>query len=205
MVEKRGAAPTGAADSPKLPREVPAAELRLPAGLDLARWPEVAWAAGGASTWDDYAVGDRIDHVDGMTLDEADHTTATRLYQNTARVHFNAHQMAGSRFGRRLVYGGHVISVAYALAFNGLENGVAMLAWNGGAHVSPSFAGDTIYAWSEVLDKAPLAGRTDAGALRLRLSAAKNVDGPLGPRNEKGEADPRLVLELDYWLAVVRR
>src|SRR5262249_13426404 len=141
---------------------------------------------------------DRIEHGDGMTLDEADHTAATRLYQNPARVHFDAHRMASSRFGRRLVYGGHVISVAYALAHNGLENGVAMLAWNGGAHVNPSCAGDTIVAASEVLDKAPLGEH--AGALRLRLSAAKNVDGPFPARD-----DPRLVLELDYWLAMVRR
>jgi 2-methylfumaryl-CoA hydratase len=208
LVEKRGTAPTGAADAPTLPKAVPKDELRLPTGMDLARWPEVAWAAGGTRTWEDYEVGARIDHGDGMTLDEADHTAATRLYQNTARVHFNAHQMASSRFGKRLVYGGHVISVAYALAHAGLENGCAMLAWNGGAHVNPSFAGDTIYAWTDVLDKAPLAGRTDAGALRLRLSAVKNVDPlreELTARGPKGEADPRLVLELDYWLAVARR
>ena len=211
MVEKRDpTVSTGAADAPVLPKSVPAAELRLPAGLDLARYDDVAWASGGKARWGDYDTGERIHHVDGMTIDEADHTAATRLYQNTARVHFNAHAMAASRFGRRLVYGGHVISVAYGLAFNGLENGVAMLAWNGGAHVNPSFAGDTIYAFSDVLEKAPLPGRDDAGALRLRLSAVKNVD----PAREvfasrvvtdKGEeADPRLVLELDYWLAVAR-
>jgi 2-methylfumaryl-CoA hydratase len=113
--------------------------------------------------------------------------------------------MAGSRFGKRLVYGGHVISVAYALAFNGLENAPCMLAWNGGSHTNPSFAGDTLYAWTEVLDKAPLTD--DAGALRVRLSAAKNVDPsrePFAPRTGN-EADPRLVLELDLWLAVARR
>jgi 2-methylfumaryl-CoA hydratase len=208
MVEKRDpATPTGAADTPALPREVPGAELRLPAGLDLSRWREVAWAAGGRAAWEDYEVGERIDHVDGMTLDEADHTAATRLYQNTARVHFNLHQMAASRFGKRLVYGGHVISVAWALAMNGLEDAACMLAWNGGSHVNPSFAGDTLYAWTEVLDKAPLAGRDDAGALRVRLSAAKNVDPAREPfpARSGAEADPRLVLELDLWLAVARR
>jgi len=206
MVEKRDPSrATGAADAPTLPREVPASELRLPEGLELARWSEVAWAAGGRAAWEDFEIGERIDHVDGMTLDDADHTAATRLYQNTARVHFNLHQMAGSRFGKRLVYGGHVISVAYALAFNGLENAPCMLAWNGGSHTNPSFAGDTLYAWTEVLDKAPLTH--DAGALRVRLSAAKNVDPsrePFAPRTGN-EADPRLVLELDLWLAVARR
>jgi 2-methylfumaryl-CoA hydratase len=169
--------------------------------IDRARYHEHAWA-NGAHFWDDYQVGERIDHVDGMTIDETDHTMATRLYQNPARVHFNQHVMAGSRFGKRLMYGGHVISVAYALAWNGLENALFMLAWNGGAHLNPTFAGDTIYAWSEILDKQPLPGRDDLGALRIKLHAVKNVDPT---REALVEKDARKVLELDYWAGVVRR
>jgi 2-methylfumaryl-CoA hydratase len=215
MVEKREPdRPLGPqSPPPKLPEAVPASDLVAPATLHGRRAVhEFSWASGARAAWDDYAVGERIDHVDGMTIDEADHTLATRLYQNTARVHFNLHQMAGSRFGRRLVYGGHVISIAYALAQNGLESSLGILALNGGAHTNPSFAGDTIYAWSEILDKQPLSGRDDLGALRVRLCAAKNHDPGKEPfsrrsKNEKGEdvADPRLVLELDVWLALARR
>ena len=57
-----------------------------------------------------------------MTVEEAEHMMATRLYHNTARVHFNAHSEKQGRFGRRIVYGGHVISIARALSFNGLAN-----------------------------------------------------------------------------------
>lgn len=213
MVEKRDPSrPTGANDAPKLPASVPAEELRAPAELDARRFGEVAWATGGALCWEDLEPGRRVDHVDGMTVDEADHTLATRLYQNTARVHFNLHQMQGSRFGKRLVYGGHVISIAYALASNGLENALGVLALNGGTHANPTFAGDTIYAWSEVIERAPLAGREDVGATRVRLCAAKNHDPSREPferraKNDKGEevTDPRLVLELDLWLLVARR
>ena len=60
------------------------------------------------------------------------------------------------------------------LSFNGLANAFHLAAINGGRHVAPSFAGDTIYAWSEVTDKAELPGRTDMGALRLRLFAVKD-------------------------------
>ena len=84
-----------------------------------------ARATGGTRLWDDYAAGERIDHPAGMTLDESDHTFATRLYQNNARLHFDAHMMAGSPFKQRLVYGGHVISTARALTFNGLAHQVA--------------------------------------------------------------------------------
>jgi 2-methylfumaryl-CoA hydratase len=213
MVEKRDPSkPTGANDAPSLPREVPASELRVPEELSGSRLGEIAWATGGRAWFDDYAVGERIDHIDGMTIDETDHTSATRLYQNTAKVHFNQHAMAASRFGKRLMYGGHVISVAYALAYNGLENSLGLLAWNGGSHVNPTFAGDTVYAWTDVLDTQPVAGRDDLGALRVRLCAAKNIDPVKEPferrtKNDKGEETPHpnLVLELDAWLLVARK
>ena len=106
----------------------------------------------------DYAVGEKIDHVDGMTVEEAEHPTATRLYQNTARVHFNQFTEGKGRFGRRLIYGGHVISLARALSFNGLANAFHIAGINGGRHVAPLFAGDTVFAWSEVLAKVRAAG-----------------------------------------------
>ena len=75
---------------------------------------------------------------------------ATRLYQNTAKVHFDQFAANGGRFKCRLTYGGHIISLARALSFNGLANAFKVAAINGGTHVNPTFTGDTIYAWSEV-------------------------------------------------------
>jgi 2-methylfumaryl-CoA hydratase len=203
LVEKRDRSPgDGPAEVPELPESVAVSELAVPDELDLSGFGEVVWATGGGALWEDYEVGERIDHQGGMTIDEVDHTAATRLYQNTARVHFDQHKMQTSRFGRRLVYGGHVISVAHALAVNGLENVLFMVAWNRGDHANPTGAGDTIYAWSEVLERAELPGRTDLGALRLRLCAVKNAD----PASEDLAADdPRLVLDLDWWGLIPRR
>ena len=116
--------------------------------------------SGSRYRWGDYEVGEKIDHIDAMTIEEAEHQLATRLYQNTAKVHFNQLEQAQGRFGRRLIYGGHIISLARALSFNGLENAFHIAAINGGRHVSPAFAGDTVYAYSEVLDKARI-GRPD--------------------------------------------
>ena len=104
--------------------------------------------------------------------------TATRLYQNTARIHFDQFAAKQGRFGRRLIYGGHVISLARALSFNGLANAFHVAAINGGRHVAPLFAGGTVYAWSEVLAKSELPGRDDVGALRLRTVAT--CDQPCG-------------------------
>jgi 2-methylfumaryl-CoA hydratase len=205
MVNKRDpASPAPEAQVPDLPEAVAAADLAVPAGLDMAGYDRQA--AGDTRSWDDCQVGDRIDHVDGMTLEEAEHQMATRLYQNTAKVHFNQHQAHDTRFGRRIVYGGHVISVARALSFNGLANAFKIAAVNGGRHVAPLFAGDTLYAWSEVLDKAPIAGRDDVGALRLRLVGCKDqASGGFPDKNDDGKDHPSVVLDLDLWALMPRK
>jgi 2-methylfumaryl-CoA hydratase len=160
--------------------------------------------AGSRHRFGDYEIGEKIDHVDGVTVEEAEHMIATRLYQNTARIHFNQFVEAKGRFGRRLIYGGHVISLARALSFNGLANAFHIAAINGGRHVSPLFAGVTVFAWSEVLAKADIAGRDDVGALRLRTVAAKDhpcADFPLKSGNEDHAA---VLLDLDYWALMPR-
>ena len=129
---------------------------------------------------------------------------ATRLYHNTAKVHFNQFTEGQGRFGRRIIYGGHVISLARALSFNGLANAFHVTAINGGRHVAPLFAGGTVFAWSEVKERAEINGRSDIGALRLVTYATKDLpcaDFP-GP-TDKGFADG-VILELDYWVVLPR-
>ncbi len=205
MVRKRDAdAPNPEALVPELPPCVPVAELHCPftvgaAGYDTAR-------AGSEFLWDDYAVGERIDHIDGTTIEEAEHMLATRLYQNTAKVHFNQHVEREGRFGKRIVYGGHVISIARALSYNGLANGLGIAAIHGGKHVAPSFAGDTLYAWSEVLSKDPLPGRSDIAVLRVRTVATKDRAAHDFPGHDTAASpDPAVVLDLDYSLLMARR
>jgi 2-methylfumaryl-CoA hydratase len=160
--------------------------------------------AGSPHRFGDYTIGEKIDHVDGVTVEEAEHQIATRLYQNTARIHFNQFAAARDRFSRRLIYGGHVISLARALSFNGLGNAFHIAAINGGRHVAPLFAGATVFAWSEVLAKAELPGRTDVGALRLRLVAAKDHPCADFPLKAGAADDPAVLLDLDYWALLPR-
>ncbi|QGG96155.1 MaoC family dehydratase [Actinomarinicola tropica] len=204
MVNKRDhAAPAPETVVPELPESVPADGLSLPDHLDLSAYDTTL--AGSPFRWDDYEVGEKIDHVDGMTIEEAEHMLATRLYQNTAKVHFDQYAANSGRFQRRLIYGGHIISLARALSFNGLANACKVLAINAGSHANPTFAGDTIYAYSEVLDTIELPGRTDAGALRVRLVATK--DHPAGDfplKGDDGRYDPAVVLDLDLTVALPR-
>ena len=204
MVRKRDANAAVAESSvPKLANVV-AADSLAPPLADFAHFDPVA--SGSLHFWGDYAVGEKIDHVDGMTVEESDHMLATRLYQNTAKVHFNQFSEGKGRFGRRLIYGGHVISLARALSFNGLANAVSIAAINGGRHVNPLFAGDTVFAWSEVLDKSEIKGRSDCGALRLRLVATKNLPCAAFPdKGADGNYPENLILDFDYWAILPRK
>ena len=202
MVRKRDIdAKTGEAHVPKLMEVVSPGDLTAPVA-DFRKFD--CSLSGSAHLWDDYQLGEKIDHVDGVTVEEAEHMMATRLYQNTARVHFNQFGESKGRFGRRLVYGGHVISIARALSFSGLANAVSIAAINGGRHVNPLFAGDTVFAWSQVLDKAEV--RNDCGALRLRLVATKNLPCAEFPdKGDDGKYPKDLILDFDFWALMPRR
>ncbi len=160
--------------------------------------------AGSPHRFGDYEIGEKIDHIDGITVEEAEHMIATRLYQNTARIHFDLYSAKKGRFGNRLIYGGHVISLARALSFNGLANAFHIAAINGGRHVAPLFAGGTVFAWSEVLAKAELPGRGDVGALRLRTVATNDRPCADFPLKIGADYDPAVLLDLDYWALIPR-
>src|SRR5512133_3302944 len=203
MVRKNDeSAPAPESVLPNLAEAVDAAELAVPANLDGRAYDTTL--AGSAHLWDDYAVGEKIDHVDGMTIEEAEHMIATRLYQNTAKVHFDEMMQQQSRFGRRLIYGGHIISLARALSFNGLGNAFHVAAINGGRHVAPLFAGDTVFAWSEILDTAEIPDRSDVAALRIRTIATKDRPCADFPERSGESYDPAVILDLDYWVLMPR-
>ena len=204
MVRKRnehGAAPEPLV--PQLPSAIPAEGLG--ASVPALHLREYNFRlAGSEHRFEDYTPGEKIDHVDGMTVEEAEHQIATRLYQNTAKVHFNQFAQKSDRFGKRLIYGGHVISLGRGLSVNRLAKPVHVAAINGGRHVGPLFAGDTVFAWSEVLDAQELPHRSDVGALRLRMVATKDRPCTDYPHKNGDEYEPGVILDLDYWVLIPR-
>lgn len=209
MVHKKNLdAPAPETVIPRLESHVSVEKLQIPAFLDARKFDTNN--TGSPNLWEDYAVGERINHPAGMTISDTDHTLATKLYQNNARLHFDDVMMKKSNFGKRLMYGGHVISICRALSHDGLENALSVLAINAGTHCNPSFGGDTIYSFTEVLDKWSLPN-PNVGALRLRMVGIKNM-----PANEvkeiKTEAanaspsyHPNVVLDLDYTVLIPKR
>ena len=192
MVRKNNIdSPAPQAVVPELIDVVPALDLAIPLNMSFSSYNTVL--SGSLFKLSDYFVGEFIDHIDGVTVSEAEHMMATRLWQNTAKVHFDATARSD---GRRLIYGGHIISMARALSFNGLGNVQMISAINSGTHVNPCFAGDTIRAWSEVLDTTETANPS-VGAIRLRLVASKGVSSKL--RDTEGKYHSDVLLDLDYW------
>jgi len=164
-------------------------------------------ATGAEELWEDYDEGQRIDHPGAMTVNDSDHSIATRLYQNTARAHFDGYGMA-AQDGQRLVYGGHVMSLCRALSYDGLENSLSILAINGGSHVNPTYAGDTIACATTVLQRIDL-GQAHMGALRLRTIGIKNAAVASISFPDPGAGRPshpaQVVLDIDYTIAMPRR
>jgi 2-methylfumaryl-CoA hydratase len=199
MVKKRDfEAPAPETVVPKLAPYLRADQLAIPDGLDFSAYDFAL--AGEPHRWGDYTIGERIDHVDGVTIEEAEHMIATRLWQNTSKVHFD---ISARKQQQRLIYGGHVISLARALSFNGLANAQMIAGINAGAHLNPCAAGDTVRAYSEVLDKAETAA-PGVGALRLRLVATKGDSRQMAVKNKIDNNIDDFLLDLDYWVLMPR-
>ena len=177
---------------PNLPKEVNSSDFFVPKELKLENWDSDV--SGSNAFFDDYSIGEEINHLDGQTIEEAEHQIATRLYQNNARVHFNQHVEKDGRFGKRIIYGGYIISLARALSCNGLANSFKVSAIHSGKHSAPTFSGDTIYAWSKITEKNKL--NEKVGALSVRTIASKNNNKVIFP-DEKNLTD-NIVLDLKY-------
>jgi 2-methylfumaryl-CoA hydratase len=206
MVRKQNPeAPAPETVIPELAKVVNVNDLHLSNDINYGQFD--TQITGSAFLWDDYAVDEQIHHPSGMTIDESDHTLATKLYQNPARLHFDASQ---SSYNRRLIFGGHIISVCRALSYEGLENALSIAAINAGSHCNPTFAGDTIYAHSQVIDKWQIPSRQDVGALRLRLVGVKNqrlqnINEAMQEQNGKRVYAPHVILDLDYTVLMPRQ
>ena len=177
---------------PELPEKVETKDFEIPLKINYENWDNEI--TGSNFFYDDYLVDEKIDHLDGQTIEEAEHQLATRLYQNNARVHFNHHIEKDGRFGKRIIYGGYIISLARAISCNGLANAFKIAAIHYGKHSAPTFSGDTIYARSQILNKEKI--NDNLGVLKIRTIASKNDSSMIFP--EKNNLSENIVLDLIY-------
>ena len=124
---------------------------------------------GDGNYFEDFAAGDRMRHARGCTIDEVENQMLTKLVMNTADGHFNEQKMAASPFGQRLVFGLVTGSVVIGLATQDTgENALAELRLNGLKFRAPVFHGDTLTAYTEVLETRDADDREDAGVVRFK-------------------------------------
>lgn len=208
MVHKQtGVEATSINQLPSLHTEVSTSEQAIPSQLNLEQWQD-SYSDNQRKTGD-FKVGDSLFHRDGITINDSDHSLATRLYQNNARVHFDQHMMDDSKHGKRLVYGGHIISLCRALSYNGLGNSVWLSAIHGGSHCNPSFAGDTIYSQSTIKEISDVAGRDDLAIVRIEMLGIKNnnpenMDYLYTQDGGRKKYHSDVVLDLDYSVLMLK-
>ncbi len=123
--------------------------------------------------FEDFAVGDVYRSRIGRTVTDADNTQFTLLTNNTNQIHFNEHYAKTTEFGRTLVNSAFTLSVVAGLAVvDTSENGFA-LGWDEISLPNPLFAGDTLYAESEVLESRASRSRPGWGLVKVRQRGIK--------------------------------
>ena len=119
--------------------------------------------------FEDFTVGDVYRHAHGRTISETDNTWFTLLTNNTHDIHFNADYASRTEFGRPLVVSTLTLAIVTGLSVPDVsQNAVANLGWDEVKLTAPVFAGDTIYAESEVLEARPSRSRPGQGLIRVR-------------------------------------
>ena len=123
---------------------------------------------GASNYFEDFQVGQVLRHARGKTIGEIDNTMFAHLVMNTAQGHFNENAMNKGAFGQRVYFGGLTTSMVIGLAAQDTaENALAELSVTGIRLKAMVFHGDTLYAYTEVLDKRD-ADRPDAGVVVFR-------------------------------------
>ena len=126
---------------------------------------------------EDFTVGDVYRHAHGRTITETDNTWFTLLTNNTHDIHFNADYAAKTEFGRPLVVSTLTLAIVTGLSVADVsQNAVANLAWTDIQLPAPVFAGDTIYAESEVLEVRASKSRPGQGIVRVRTRGFNQRD-----------------------------
>ena len=127
--------------------------------------------------FEDFTVGDVYRHAHGRTITETDNTWFTLLTNNTHDIHFNADYASRTEFGRPLVVSTLTLAIVTGLSVPDVsQNAVANLGWDEVKLTAPVFAGDTIYAESEVLEARPSRSRPGQGLVRVRTRGFNQRD-----------------------------
>lgn len=124
--------------------------------------------------FEDFVIGDVYEHRPGRTISETDNTWFTLLTMNTHPLHFDAEYGKASEFGRCIVASPLTLAIVVGMSVTDVsQKAIANLGWKEIRMPAPVFAGDTLYAESEVLDKRESKSRPTAGLVTVRTRGKK--------------------------------
>jgi acyl dehydratase len=142
--------------------------------------------------YEDFAIGDIYEHRPGRTITETDNTWFTLLTMNTHPMHFDAEYAKHSEFGRCIVCSPLTVALMVGMSVTDVsQKAIANLGWREIRLTHPLFAGDTLTAESEVLEKRESKSRPNAGIVTVRTRGF----------NQHGV----LVCEFDRTMLIARR
>jgi acyl dehydratase len=141
--------------------------------------------------YEDFEAGAVYEHRPGRTITETDNTWFTLLTMNTHPLHFDAEYAARSEFGRPLVNSALTLSMLVGMSVSDVsQKAIANLGWAEIRITAPVFAGDTLYAESEVLDKRESKSRPTQGIVTVRTTGRKQ-DGTVVMRFDRTVLVPK--------------
>lgn len=121
--------------------------------------------------FEDFEVGDAYEHRPGKTVTEADNHLFTLLTLNTHPLHFDAEYGAATEFGQNLVVSTYTLALLIGMSVSDVsQKAIANLGMDEVRFPLPVFAGDTLYAESEVLSKRASASRPGQGIVEIRTT-----------------------------------
>ena len=127
--------------------------------------------------FEEFKVGDVYEHRPGRTLTQNDNTWFTLLTMNQHPVHFDQAYGEKTEFGRTLMNSAFTLAVVTGMSVSDIsQKAVANLGWNDIRLPAPVFAGDTVYAESQVLEARESKSRPGHGVVTVKTSGRK-ADG----------------------------
>ncbi|MBI4517969.1 MAG: MaoC family dehydratase [Deltaproteobacteria bacterium] len=150
---------------------------RLPPYDATRAYGELAHLTSADTYFEDFTVGDTIEHSRGRTM-TTEHIALTAMLDNTSQVHCNQHLIdqnpAKYLGGQLVIYGGIPFNLCLGLSCPDVsDNALADLVYTSGRHTGPLFAGDTVFATTELRGKRDYQGRDDLGVLVTTLRGHK--------------------------------
>ena len=129
---------------------------------------------------DELVVGDVYEHRPGRTVTAAENALFSSITMNTQSLHHDAAFASRTEFGRVLVNSLWTISTLVGLSVSDLTEGttIANLGFGEITFPAPVFAGDTIYAETEILSVRPSRSRPGQGVVEVE-HRGRNQDGVL--------------------------